>query len=248
MTLLVPALFTKSSGQPATAEALTDIAIYLYSRNKSTGAVATVWNGVNPTEEVGGGIYTRAYASDAPTTYDYFAYAVYSGATVMDSNYALYGGEGGATPEEVWANGTRTLTQTAAEVTAILSGSTLTIHRGDTATISFTSLGDISGRTKLWFTIKAGAGDADTAALIEIEETAGLVYINGTAATTAANGSITVTDANAGDLTVVIAAAETAKLVAQSGLVYDVQVLATTVSTLTSGSAVVSADVTRATS
>lgn len=87
--ITVSAIFTKDSGDPATGLTLTDIDIYLYRRAKSDGTVTTVWNGENPTEEVGGGIYTKAYASDDPATYDYFAFAQYTGATELDSNYAL---------------------------------------------------------------------------------------------------------------------------------------------------------------
>lgn len=88
--MLIAALFTKNAGAPATGLALADIDLYLYSRAKATGVVATVLNGVHPTEEVGGGIYTRAYVDD-PATYDYFAYAHYTGVTVLDSVYSLQG-------------------------------------------------------------------------------------------------------------------------------------------------------------
>lgn len=73
--------------------------------------------------------------------------------------------------------------------------------------------------------------------------------INGTTATTPAHGSITVTDAVAGDLTIVLAAAETAKLSLLDDGVYDVQMLtASGVQTLTDGELNVVLDVTRAVS
>jgi len=87
--MTVGALFTKSTGQPATGLTLTDIDLYLYSRAVADGTVATVWNGENPTEEVGGGLYTKAYASANLATYEYSGYAQYTGATTLDSNYAL---------------------------------------------------------------------------------------------------------------------------------------------------------------
>ena len=86
--MIVAALFTKSNGQPATGLTLTDIDLYLYARAKSDGAMSTIWNGENPSEEVGGGLYSKAYAADT-TTYDYFAYAHYTGSTTLDVDYAL---------------------------------------------------------------------------------------------------------------------------------------------------------------
>lgn len=148
----------------------------------------------------------------------------------------------------VWASTTRTLTQAAASVAAAVAGSTITITRGDSLSAALTGLGNISTRTKLWFTVKTSVDDADTAAIIQIEETGGLLYLNG-AAGTAANGDITVTNETTGAITITLSAASTAALTAVDGLTYDVQMLtATAVTTLTTGSCVVSADVTKAVS
>lgn len=157
-----------------------------------------------------------------------------------------------------WANSTRTLTQTAAEIASVLSGDDLTIHRGDTLTISFTSLGSVAARSKLWFSVKSSASDADANAQINVlvtnpanATTDGLQYIAGTTATTKANASITVNDEDDGDITVVVKAVEVAKLSApMDDWVYDMQMLDTSgnISTLTSGTAVMAADVSRATS
>jgi hypothetical protein len=86
--MIVAALFTKTNGQPATGLTLTDIDLYLYARAKADGTMSTIWNGENPSEEVGGGLYSKAYDADT-TTYDYFAYAHYTGATTLDVDYAL---------------------------------------------------------------------------------------------------------------------------------------------------------------
>jgi len=86
--MIVAALFTKSNGQPATGLTLADIDLYLSRRAKADGTVTAVWSGEHPTEEVVGGLYSKAYAADT-TTYDYFAYAHYTGATVLDVDYAL---------------------------------------------------------------------------------------------------------------------------------------------------------------
>jgi len=149
----------------------------------------------------------------------------------------------------VWAYATRALTQTAAIITSILSGTTLTIHRGDSLSIPFSGLGDISSRTNMWFTLKESEDDGDGAALIQIDESNGLLVLNASTTVTAGHGVITVTDETAGDFTVTLTAANTAQLEDATELVYDVQyVTATGVTTLTSGGASVTADVTRATS
>lgn len=124
----------------------------------------------------------------------------------------------------------------------------LTLYRGDTWTQPIARLGNISGRDKLWITCKDDKDDADAAAIFKIEETAGLEVIVGTAGTPA-NGSITVTDALVGNITVVLAAVEAAKIEATKQFWYDVQMLdGTVVTTLRSGYLMVTSDVTRVTS
>lgn len=128
-------------------------------------------------------------------------------------------------------------------------GDDLDLQRGDTWSIAFQRLGDISLRDKLWFTLKDDRADTDATAWVQIEETAGLEYINGAEADTSANGSITVTDAAKGDLTVALAAVESAKLENIGNLFYDIQALTgTTITTLVRGRAVIMSDSTRATS
>lgn len=88
--LTVLATFTKSGGQPATALTLAEISLYLTSINKATGAVAVIWDGTQvPTVEVTNtGAYARILATADLNTYDYVLSAQYTGATVLDSNYA----------------------------------------------------------------------------------------------------------------------------------------------------------------
>ena len=93
-TLVVSALFTQAGGAPATGLALADIDLYLFSRNKTTGAIAAVWNPQNPTEEIGGGLYSRALTTADEQTYDYYGYAQYTGVVVLDSNYSLQASPG----------------------------------------------------------------------------------------------------------------------------------------------------------
>jgi hypothetical protein len=141
-----------------------------------------------------------------------------------------------------------TLTQTAAQIAAALTGSDVVIQRGDSLSIAFTGLGNISSRTKLYFTVKNSYQDPDSAAIIQIEETAKLVYLNG-AGSTATNGGITIVNAVTGAVTVTLTAAATSALELAGRLVYDVQMItATAVTTLTSGNARVVGDVTRTTS
>jgi len=167
------------------------------------------------------------------------------------------GGVGGASAAQVWSYSSRVLTQTLAQIAAIIAGAKVTIHRGDTLVLPFPGLGDITGRSKIWFTVKEKRGDpADTAALIQVFETVGtgdvdgLLFINGAAAATIGNGSIVVDDAVAGDITITIAAVEVAKLVASNQRVYDVQMVTTggVVTTLQLGDCVIAEDVSRVTS
>ena len=98
--MIVTVLFTKDSGQPATGLTLADIDLYLYRRTRADGTVAAVWSGVNPTEEIGGGLYSRSYTDD-PDTYDYYGYAQYTGATTLDVDYSLQGGSFATTVTDV---------------------------------------------------------------------------------------------------------------------------------------------------
>ncbi|MHC4687381.1 MAG: hypothetical protein ACYTEW_24195 [Planctomycetota bacterium] len=87
--MIISILFTQNSGDPATGLALADIELTLYRRNRTTGVAETLLSAVAPTEEIGGGQYTRRYTGEDPETYTYHAWAEYTGATVLDSNYSL---------------------------------------------------------------------------------------------------------------------------------------------------------------
>lgn len=249
--LLVTALFTKNVGEPAIGLTLADIDMYLFRRLKTTGVVSTVWNAVNPTEEIGGGLYSRALSTDDPTTYDYFSYTQYTGATVLDTNYSLQSGDGGVTEEEIWTYTTRTLTQAAA--TAATTGTVdITIIRGDTMSVPITGMGDLSSYVSLDFTVKEEKQDTDDNAIMHIRKNAsgvgdGLLRFNKAEAADATKGGITIDDLVAGDITMTLAADLTDDLAADSGLYHDVQeITATTVTTKADGRFTVIADVTRA--
>jgi len=147
---------------------------------------------------------------------------------------------------DVWGYATRTLTQTAAQVAAAVSGSDITLNSYNTWTIALTGVGDISSRTALYFTAKRNPEeDVDPASIVQVEETAGLLYIGGASPIAAGNGSITVTDATAGNLTIVVAAAETG-LTAQGGQYSVKMVTDSTVEYMASGSFQVEAEAGRA--
>ena len=136
------------------------------------------------------------------------------------------------------------LETTNAIITKSASVRELNIRRGDTLPAAFSGLGDITGYTDIWFTVKRDPSNADSAAEIQVTGD-GLAYINGVAAT-AANGSITVSDAAAGDISITVAAVETAKLAIRSGMYYDLQVkVGGVVSTIAAGRAHVIYDVTK---
>jgi len=149
--------------------------------------------------------------------------------------------------DDIWANDSRTLTTTTATVTGAVSGSSVSIQRGDNIAILITGLGSITDRTKLRLTAKTDKTLPDSAALVQIEETAGLDVLNGQAVTGASKASadITVTDAALGNISVTMKSSATALLPILTGAYYDVQKsVSTEAYTLTEGAFTVLGDVT----
>jgi len=120
----------------------------------------------------------------------------------------------------VWTYARRTLTMSIGAILSSISGNEIQLDAGDYIEYNITDLGSLVGRTKLWWTLKASKGDTDVQSLAKIEETIGLEYIAGVAAGTPANGSITVTDAVVGNITIVLAGAESVKLIENEGKAY----------------------------
>lgn len=154
---------------------------------------------------------------------------------------------------DVWAYIPRTLT-TPSDPTSLLpvtaADALPQIRRGDSWSVSLTGLGNLTGRTKLWLTIKAPSDvplSGDSKAMVQIEETADLIYLNRAAPGTGQTGTLVVDDAAAGDITLTLSALATAALPPGS-FIYDVQMLAGSVITLVQGPAPIVADITRATS
>lgn len=121
----------------------------------------------------------------------------------------------------------------------------LILKRGDTWEQPLTGLGDLTGRTKLWFTAKRSPAHADVDAVIQIEESVGLIRLNGAAAISG-DGDIDVTDEAGGSVTVILAAAAAKELGAVGKLFWDVQsAVGATILTRQSGRVLVTLDTTR---
>lgn len=121
-----------------------------------------------------------------------------------------------------------------------------TIIKGDTMEVTITGLGNISDRSKFWFTTKADVNKEDTKAIVQIEETDGLLILNGETATTPTDGSITVNDAVSGVITIHLEP-EVTTTFTRNRMYYDIQILTTTnvVYTLAMGTISVLSDITR---
>lgn len=125
-----------------------------------------------------------------------------------------------------------------------ISGTALTVYRGDTWVVDMALAADLSDRTRLWFTVKTRSELGDSASLLQVEEADGLLYLNGEEAADSAGAGVTVTDAESGGVTVDIQAATTAAL-PPGRYSYDLQVATPSgVQTLLRGLFKVSADVT----
>mgnify|MGYP000917700504 FL=1 len=135
-------------------------------------------------------------------------------------------------------------------VVAAVNGSTITVLRGDTLSADIADLGSLENYVSLDFTVKRSTYESDDDAIVRVRKNAsgtgdGLLRLNGAAHTTGTDGSITITDAATGDITIMLKAGVTDDLMPGS-YVYDVQLIeAAKVSTLTSGSLVITGDVTR---
>jgi hypothetical protein len=137
----------------------------------------------------------------------------------------------------------------AANSTDATASGAITRKRGNSWSIALT-LGEVTGYTSLWFSIKRSYDDADSASVLQVKLNSpsaadGLLYVNGAAATDATKASITVS--NAGTGAIVIAVDETiTDDIAPGSYYYDAQALITgAVTTPDSGTFTVTADVTR---
>lgn len=212
--------------------------------------------------EAAGGIYLANMPAVAAGAY---SYAVYEQAGASPAITDMLRGTGSlewdgsavlplstlATPASVWSYSSRTLTQAAASVISAVSGSTITIQRGDTLSAALSNIGSLVGYVTVDFTVKSDLDDEDDDAILRIRLNAsglndGLLIVNSVTATSEADGSITITDEPTGDITISLAASVTDDL-EEGSYTYDVQLItATAVTTRTSGICKVVRDVTRA--
>lgn len=130
----------------------------------------------------------------------------------------------------IWAHSSRTLTQTAAEVAASVSGSDLAIVRAVTFEATLTGLNIPATWSKIYFTVKKYRAVADADAVVQVLESNpsgagdGLLRIN-RAAGTLAQGSLVV-DQALGTLEITLADDATTLLVGDA-YVYDAKALLT---------------------
>lgn len=135
-------------------------------------------------------------------------------------------------------------------VVPVVIGSTITILRGDTLIADLNDLGSLADYVSLDFSVKRLARDSDDDALVRIRKNAsgfddGLLRLNGAAHLDRSDGSITINDLVTGDITIRLKAGATDDL-APGSYVYDIQrIEADMVKTLTTGTLIVKADVTR---
>jgi len=135
-------------------------------------------------------------------------------------------------------------------VTSVV-GSTITILRGDTWDDGhLLALGDLSQYVSIDFTVKRHSYDTDDEAIIRIRKNAsglndGLVRLNGAAHTVGADGYITIDDLVAGNITPILKANVTDDL-EPGTYYYDAQLItAAEITTKTSGTYLVTPDITR---
>jgi hypothetical protein len=136
---------------------------------------------------------------------------------IADIEAAIAAGAG-ATPATFWnytGPGGRTLTQSMiAILSSMIAGNTITITRGDTISFPITGLGDLSGRTGLWFTVKMHPShETDAQAKVQITEDDGLIRLNGAEADVPGDGWFDIDDEVNGDITINLAADACAALI-----------------------------------
>lgn len=100
----------------------------------------------------------------------------------------------------------------------------ITSVRGDALSVALPVMGNITGRTKLVWTLKRRYEDTDAEAMLQVEEGVGLTRYNGAAATSAALGSLAVTNQTTGAATLAIDQTLTAAMALAKGWVWDAQV------------------------
>ena len=239
-------LFT-SGNAPGAASGLAIVGSNMGTVASVTGSVGSVTGSVGSVTGAVGSV-TAIVTANATQFAGTSTTGILTSAGVF-STAALANSPGGGTIQN-------NITITAAQAQAALTASTIGVTRGDQLTVNITGMGNISTRTKLWFTAKRSSQtqtttNTDSAAVIQITEAGGLVVFNGSSSVTASHGSLTVTNATTGAATVVLNGTETAQIPLED-FVWDVQYLDSgspaQPHTIGLGSMIIAADVTQATS
>jgi hypothetical protein len=149
------------------------------------------------------------------------------------------------TADNIWSATSRTLTQTATEITSSISGSSITQVRGNTWSFGIT--GVTLDSNKQQFAIKRNASQPDADAILLIDSETGLLRLNGAAATEAQQAKASLSYAGT-TLTVTVDADIVAALPAGS-FDYGIQSItaAGVVAEPYSGTFTITADIVRAT-
>lgn len=109
-------------------------------------------------------------------------------------------------------------------VVSAVSGGVINAYRGSTWSFNLV-IGNISGFSKLWFTVKNGINDSDAQSVVQIEQSAGLLVLNGSSTVTTGDGSITVNNATTGSITITLKPSSSSHIAIATGINYDVKVL-----------------------
>lgn len=185
---------------------------------------------------------------DRPTYADNIMSAIWSEALPGTYTSAQAGGILGRVVANVWSYIVRTLTQAADSLQDIIDGATVTRKRGDYWSVSRTGLGDISGRTALYVTMKSAYDNTDAKATLKIEENDGLQIAHASDDVTDTDAAIAIDDETLGNITYTVKSPVTVDMVPAEYIV-DVQMIdANGPQTLEEHGFIVTADVTRATS
>lgn len=101
----------------------------------------------------------------------------------------------------VWAYPIRALTVSSVKPRTLVEGDQFSIYKDTSITIPITGLGDISGYSNLWFTIKREQDLelADAQSIVHMDYLTGLLYIN-KAVATAGHGAVMLDDLTLGNL------------------------------------------------
>ena len=113
---------------------------------------------------------------------------------------------------------------TGAPFTGATITNAFTIKRGDTWSMQFTGLGDLTGKS-VAFTIKRSSDDLDTESVVQITSDNDLTFLNANPAADPTHGTITIDNPASGVATMTLEADATAALFVGDWLTWDIQTI-----------------------